>query len=152
MIQEVEDKIQSALTLEFGKNSGFSIEDFPANIEKYQCTSPKGCILVRYNASTFTKPDTINYVSQTELMEFAVFIGLNFLRKWEDAYPYLERIKNCLTGLRINSKQLYPTKRDFIQLLNGSVYWGYIFNIEQPTAEIKEDYNPDNLIILGERI
>lgn len=135
MIGLVETAIQAALEAEFGKNNGYKIEGFPADFEKYKFTDSKGCHLIRYDASTFSKPQTIHAVCQDETLQFSIISGLRSLSKYSDAYKILTRIKNCLTGLKINGKRLYPQKREYVTKIENDIYWGYVFNITLPTSE-----------------
>lgn len=145
MIELVETAIKTALENEFGKKSGYIVESFPEDFDKYQFTAPKGCHLVRYDISTFSKPQTVHAVCQDETLEFSIISGFRSLTEYSDAYALLKRIKNCLTGLKINGKRLYPKKREYIDRIKGDIYWGYVFNITLPTSETIE-YEPDNLI------
>lgn len=132
------DKLRSSKRLE-----GFLIESFPKDIESFEFTSPKGCILVRYEASNFTTPQAMGLVSQDETFEFSVFIGLRYLQRYRDSYESLRLIKELLTGLLIKGKRLYPKKREFVDLIKGDLMWGYSFNITLPT---QEDTTSDNII------
>lgn len=124
------EKLKSAKDLE-----GFTVDSYPKDILSYNTLSPKGCVLVRYEASSFTAPQAFGSVSQDETFEFSVFIGLRYLNKYNESYPYIQIIKTLLTGLSIKGKRLYPKKRQFVDLIKGDVYWGYSFNITLPTQE-----------------
>lgn len=147
MIEAVETAIIAALENEFGKDKGFAIESFPADFDKYRFTAAEGCHLVRYDASSFSKPNTVHAVCQDETLEFSIISGFRYLAKYSDAYALLKRIKNCLTGLKINGQKLYPKKREYIDKVNGDIYWGYVFNITLSTSE-NIVYEPDNLITM----
>lgn len=123
--------------------SGFDIDSYPKDILNFNFVSPKGCILVRYEASSYTTPQTTGPVSQDETFEFSVFLGLRYLQKYRDSYHYIKIIKKLLTGLSIKGKRLYPKKRQFVDLIKGDMYWGYSFNITMPT---EEDSKLDNIV------
>lgn len=141
-IEIVENAIYERL-----KNSkefdGFDIEPYPVDISKFDFVSSKGCILVRYEASNFTAPETLYVVNQTETLEFSVFVGLRYLKKYKDSYKALKQIKRLLTGLSIKGKRLYPKRRQFVDLVKGDLYWGYTFVIELPEME---DVTLDNVV------
>ncbi len=126
---------------------GFDIEPYPVDISKFDFISAKGCVLVRYESSSYTKPQTLACVTQDETFEFSVFIALRYLKKYADSYPWLRIVKRLLTGLRIKGKQLYPAKRQFVDIVKGDLYWGYSFNITLPA---QEDRTMSNVIPLWE--
>lgn len=128
--------------------NGFQIEPYPIEFKKFAFTSAKGCILVKYNGSDYTKPQTLNVVTQDETLEYAVFLGLRYLKNYRDAYPYLEEIKKNLTGMKIYGKKLYPHTREFVERINGDVFWGYVFRITLPTQEVIDNDDDKNIIPL----
>lgn len=124
---------------------GFTIESYPKDILNFDFASSTGCVLVRYEASSFTAPQALGSVSQDETFEFSVFLGLRYLRNFKESYPHILVIKKLLTGLQIKGKRLYPKKRQFVDLIKGDMYWGYSFNITLPT---QEEPNLDNVVPL----
>lgn len=122
---------------------GFQIEPFPVDFEKFAFTSGKGCVLVRYDGSDYTKPQTLNVVTQDETLDFSIIIGLRYLKLYRNSYLFLENIKHSLTGLKIGGKKLYPKKREFVNKIRGDLYWGYVFSITLPTQEISDSNNID---------
>ena len=120
---------------------GFDVMPYPLDITKFDFVSSKGCLLVKYEASSFTTPQNLYVTDQTETMEFSVFAGLRYLKNYKDAYKPVEQIKKVLTGLSIKGKRLYPKRRQFVDFIKGDIYWGYTFVIELPTAENIEQNN-----------
>ncbi|MDD3236811.1 MAG: Gp37 family protein [Candidatus Gastranaerophilales bacterium] len=138
MLETIETAIIDALKPIFDK---FQIESFPADFDSYNFTSAKGCMLVRYDGSIYSKPQTINLVTQDETLEFSVITGLRSLKKYKDAYPILKQVKDTLTGLVINGKKLYPVKKAFLEKITKDLYWGVSFAITLPTQEVSKESN-----------
>ena len=146
-IEIVENAIMDRL-MNAEELKGVDIEPYPADISEFDFLSALGCILVRYDNSSYTKPQTMPCVTQDETLEFSVFIGLRYLKAYRDSYPWLKIIKRLLTGLCVKGKRLYPTKRQFVDLVKGDLYWGYSFNITLPA---QEDISLNNVIPLWEQ-
>lgn len=134
-IKAVDEAIRKTLEEAFKKD--YAVESFPPDIKKYNFIHPKGCLLVRYDGSTFSKPGTIGAVCQEETLEFAVFAGLRYLHSFSDSYPVLEKVKDLLTALVIKGKKLYPAKLQYVDTLKGDIYYGYVFSVTLPADEIR---------------
>lgn len=147
MLDTIEKEIIKALedNNDFKK---FTTESFPADFEEYVFTSAKGCLLVRYDGSSYSKPQTLYVVTQDETYEFSVLLALRHLKKYNDAYPYLKKIKETLTGLSIGGKKLYPLKKVFITRKKGDHWWGFVFAITLPTQENINDEEEEKVIAL----
>lgn len=144
MFDEIEDLILARLK-EVEMFRGFDILPFPENFEKFSFLSGRGCLLIKYDGSTFTDPQTINFVRQNETLEFSVIAGFRYQRTLKEVYPMLKAIKKTLTGLRYNGKQLYPKKRQYIGHVKGDLYYGYVFAITLPSTETPPDNNPPKI-------
>jgi hypothetical protein len=129
-----------------GLLKGVKVEDCPGDIFAYQFTNAKGTILVRYDNSVFTKPQTLGAVVQDETMEFSVIAHLQFPKKHSEIYPYLAKIKKVLTGLCVNGGKLWVQSRKYIGNLKTGVIWGFTCYITVPSgSEEKEDWSmPDD--------
>lgn len=143
------DKIEK-LILEKIKQSrkfrGFDIEPFPENFEDYQFSSARGCVLVKYDGSEYSKPQTINFVRQDETLEFSVMLGFRYARTLKEVYPYIKNIKKILTGLDVfPGKKLYPKKRQYIGHIKGDLYYGYVFAVTVPSTEETPDDTPPKI-------
>lgn len=139
--KQIIDKIKSSR-----KFLGFSIEPFPENFKDYNFTSERGCILVKYDGSEYSKPQTINFVRQDETLEFSVMLGFRYARALKDVYPYIKRVHDVLTGLDVFAgKKLYPKKREYIGHIKGDLYYGYVFAVTVPSTEYTPDDTPPQL-------
>lgn len=137
MLETIENAIIYKLEATFKE---YQIESFPADFDSYSFTSAKGCMLVRYDGSTYSKPQTLCVVTQDETYQFSVITGLRYLKKYNEAYPIVKQIKKILTGLNVSGKKLYPKKRSFLSKIGKDLYWGYVFSVTMPTQEeIDED-------------
>lgn len=126
-ISEIKNKLKKVF-------NNFAIDDYPDDFNKYNFTAPDGCLLVRYDASTFSTPEAIDIISQDETLEFALFIGLRY-KKFKECYPYLKQIKNALTGLKINGSKLFAKKCQFIKKIKSDFWWAYTFNLNSFTEQ-----------------
>lgn len=113
---------------------GWSIETFPESFDTYNFTSELGCLLVRYNGSDYSKPDTLGAVTQYETVEFAVISGLRYLKSLDDAVPVLDEIYKNLTGVSVNNVKIYPHQVNYVGHRGGDVYYESIFKITLPVA------------------
>lgn len=144
MFDKIEEMILDRLnkTPEF---KGFEIVPFPENFESFDFNSERGCLLVKYDGSEYSTPQTINFVRQDETLEFSVMAGFRYMRTLEEAYPYLKEIKKVLTGLNIFGKKLYPKKRQYIGHIKGDLYYGYVFAVTLSSTEETPDDTPPNI-------
>lgn len=144
MLEKIENAIIECLKSQ-KRLKQYKVEAFPADFSSYSFTTAKGCLLVRYDGSSYTKPQNLNAITQDETFEFSVITGLRALKKYNDSYPVLQIIKETLTGLNINGKKLYPKKREYIDRFKSDLYWGYLFSITLPVQQIIKE---DNIIPL----
>lgn len=129
----VTNKILKKLqTVEFF--NGWTIEAFPSDFGEFSFTSALGCLLIKYNGSDYSKPDTLGAVTQYETVEFAVISGLRYIKSLEEADPVLDEIYKNLTGLCINNEKIYPHQVNYVGNRGGDVYYESIFRITLPVA------------------
>lgn len=131
MFNVIEEQILKQLkSLELFK--GFTIDSEPADYSNYDFISERGCLLVSYNNTSFSDPQTLSTITQEAAYTFKVILGLRYLRTdtLKAGYPYLQEIKRGLTGLRISSGKLYPTKLEYIGKLDRTHYYSYTFAIK----------------------
>ncbi len=141
-IKKAVETIKNKLKASF---EGFKVDDYPEDFSKYVFTAPKGCLLVRYDASTFSDPNVIDKVVQDEKAEIVVFMGLRY-KQYADCYDFLDDIKDVLTGLLIDDRKLYPKKRQYIKKIKGDFWWAYTFNLN--TTSVQEQNLP-NVVMLN---
>ncbi len=143
------DKIESLIikTIKSSRKfSGFDIVPFPENFKDYQFSSARGCILVKYDGSEYSKPQTVNFVRQDETLEFSVMLGFRYAKTLKDVYPHIKKIHKVLTGLDVFAgKKLYPQKREYIGHIKGDLYYGYVFAVTVPSTEEPPDDTPPKI-------
>lgn len=127
MIEQAVEEIKSVLKMGFPT---FQVDDYPEDIKKYTFSSPRGCLLVRYDTSTFSAPGVTDLIEQTETMEFPIFFSLRYAHSFKDTYGFLTTLKDVLTGLRIGSGKLYPKKRTYVAKINGDIWWSFLFCLD----------------------
>lgn len=140
MIEEIENKILDTLK-NSGLFKGFDIKPFPEDFDSYSFLSAKGCLLVRYDGSIFSDPETLTSLTQSETYEFSVIAGIRYQDTLSKNYPVLENIKNELKGLRVREGRLYPKKRMFLGQKNRSSYYGYVFAVKLKSFDSPKNSN-----------
>lgn len=133
MINEAIEIIKNKLKEAFPQ---FTTDDYPEDFNNYIFTSPEGALLVRYDASSYTDPNTTDIITQDETLEIVLFIGLRY-KKYSDCYSILDGILNSINGLNINGQKLYPKKRQYIKKIKRDFWWAITLNLPQFTGQIE---------------
>ena len=142
MIETIEDAIIERLKSE-NDFAGMDIEPFPANFEEYNFTSEFGCILVRYAGETLSEPQTLTVTTQSDNYTFKIALGLRFLTYLKQAYPFLKKIKELITGYQVNGKRLYISDINYSGKINKSDnFWEITVKILLPYASQKDNIVP----------
>lgn len=140
MIEEIEKKIIETLE-KSGLFMGFDIKPFPEDFDNYNFLSAKGCLLVRYDGSIYSEPETLSSLTQSETYEFSVIAGIRYQETLSKNYPVLENIKDELKGLKIREGKLYPKKRMFLGQKNRATYYGYVFAVNLKSFDSPKNNN-----------
>ena len=125
--------------------NGWTIESFPENFKSYNFTSALGCLLIKYNSTAYSKPDTISAITQDATYEFSVVTGLRYIERTEESYPVLDEIYQVLPGLQINGKKMYPTQCNYIGRKDGDIYYESTFKITLPVSSPNDKNNIYNM-------
>ena len=136
-IEEIENQIVERLK---SKITDLYIASFPDKPQEYTFTHPKGAVLVHYQGGNYGNSQSLDVIFQQKKMEFALTLITRFLKTNDGAYSLLERVKQILTGFKIDEcSKLYPTKEGFLVENNG--IWQYTINFEltTPSIETEED-------------
>ena len=136
-IEEIEAQIVARLK---SKIADLFIDSFPEKPQEYTFTHPKGAILVHYQGGNYGNSQSVDVVFQQKKMEFALTIITRNLKKNNGAYSLLEKIKQILTGFKIDGcTKMLPIKEGFLTENNG--IWQYTINFEltTPSIETEED-------------
>lgn len=117
-IKDIEDSIKSLLKENF---SGLSVESFPENFSDYldKFSHPVGAILLNYKGSSFSSPETLNFVVQNDKTDFSAIILIR-AAKSEAVYPYIEQLKQILTGYKMpGCDKVFISKISFLDEIYG---------------------------------
>lgn len=116
---------------------GYSIDPEPEDFKNYPFTSELGCLLVSYDSTSYSDPQTLNTITQDATYTFKIIAGLRYFKTntLKESFPVLQAIKNVLTGVRISSGRLYPTKCQYIGKLDRTHYYSYTFEIKLKSIE-----------------
>ncbi len=142
MIKTIENSILSKLKEVFKK---FEIDSFPTDFENYTYTSPNGCILVRYESSNIENQTALTAVNSNETYTFSIFISIRYAKKHSDCYDPLSKLKRTLNGLSILHKRLVLSKREFLDEINGDLWYGYSVSITLPITDEYPDTSEANM-------
>lgn len=123
---------------------GYSIDPEPEDFKNYPFTSELGCLLVSYDSTSYSDPQTLNTITQEATHTFQVIAGLRYFKtnSLSESHPVLAAIKKALTGLRISSGRLYPTKCQYIGKLDRTHFYRYTFEIKLKSISATQ---PDNI-------
>ena len=135
-IENIENSIIEKLQASFPV---FQTESFPANFSEFSFTRANGCLLVRYQGSSFSGSKAIGFMVQEERIEFSIFIALRYLNSFQEAYPHLKQVKQTLTGFKPEGcSKLQPTKAEFLDEENGDLWYGMTFSLTRTAVETTE--------------
>lgn len=140
MIETIENQIIETLK-QNETFKGFDIEPYPENFDRYNFLSAKGCILVRYDGSIYTEPETLVKINQSETYEFSLIAGIRYQEIFSKNYPVLKEIKKGLTGLQIREGKLYPKKLKYLGQKDRTTYYGYVFAIKLKSFDTPKNSN-----------
>ena len=136
-IEEIENQIVERLK---SKITDLYIASFPDKPQEYTFTHPKGAVLVHYQGGSYGNSQSLDVIFQQKKMEFALTLITRFLKTNDGAYLLLEKVKQVLTGFKMDGcSKMYPTKEGFLTENNG--IWQYTINFEltTPSIETEED-------------
>ncbi len=145
MIKIIENEIVNKLKEKF---SSWEVDSFPSDFENYTFTSPVGCLLVRFEKSTTTNQQTLTSVSGMETYNFTIFMGVRYLQKHNQSYEHLDLLKRTLNGLEILHKRLVLQNREYIDSINGDLWYGAEVSLELPITDEYEDKSIANTPIM----
>ena len=141
MIETIENEIIKTLKENFEQ---FEVDSFPVEFQHFQFTSHTGCLLVRYEDSTSEVQNTLTSVMSNEVHSFSVFLALRYLAKHIQAYQHVNKLRTVLNGLPILNKKLVLNKIEFIDNINGDLWYGAEISINLPIIDIYRDLSIAN--------
>lgn len=132
-INKVENKIIEKLKEEI---SDLHIEGFPDKPQNFNLIHPKGAILVHYQGGNYSPSKSSSSIVQEKKLEFVLTIITRNLRSNEGAYTYLDKVKETLTGHKIEGcSKMYPIKENF--LAEDAGLWQYSISFSLTTQNIE---------------
>lgn len=107
----------------------FDVISFPIDFENFEFTNHDGCVLIKYENSTFTTQRTVWNVEQVETYEYKILVGLRYLTSFNQANPIISALKEVLHGLfvinhKITFKQIKIEGTD-----NGDLWFSITINL-----------------------
>ncbi|MCD8024747.1 MAG: Gp37 family protein [Candidatus Gastranaerophilales bacterium] len=145
MIDKVEHSILEVLKEQFEE---FEVDSFPSNFEDFSFTSPKGCILIRFEDAAFDSQHTVYACTSGGNYKFTIFIGFRYLNKHSESYSYLNHLKTVLNGFEIMNKRITLNKLEFVEDITGDLWYAMSISINLPLSDENEDTS-DQAEILG---
>ena len=111
-------------------------EGFPDKPSEFILLHPIGALLIHYQGSNYNNTESLGFINQENKKEFAITIVTRNLRANTGAYEYIDRLRNTLSGFKIDEcTSLIPTKDYFISENNG--IWQYGINFTLKTQNIQ---------------
>lgn len=132
-ISEIENKIIEKLKEEI---SDLHIEGFPDKPQNFNLIHPKGAILIHYQGGNYSSSKSTSSIVQEKKLEFVLTIITKNLRSNEGAYTYLDKVKEILTGHKIDGcSKMYPIKENFLSEDAG--LWQYSISFSMTIQNIE---------------
>ena len=138
MLDQIEKELNGELKSKF---EGFDIEPFPAKFEDYSFTSHNGCLLIRYNGSSFSNQNTVLAANQSETYTYSMIMGIRYCNSFKDCYKWIKLLKDTLNGLTICGYRIVLKQVKFLEEIDTDLWWGVSFSLVQEFEDKnKKDY------------
>jgi hypothetical protein len=112
------------------------VEGFPDKPSEYKLLHPTGAILVAYNGSDYSVPESLQYVEQIHNMEFGATLIVRNLRDKNGAYNHIDKIISTLTGYSpTGCWKIYPKNVRFLVENSGIWQYAITFNVTNENIE-----------------
>ena len=132
-IRTIENSIIETLKQNFPE---LLVQGFPDKPSEFRLLHPTGALLVHYQGSNYTNTQALGFVTQENKKEFSVTVITRNLRANNGAYEFIDRVKETLSGFKIDEcTSLLPTKDYFISENAG--IWQYGINFTLITQNIQ---------------
>lgn len=143
-ITELENIIQERLKSN-ETFAGFDIDSFPSKFEDYTFTGSLGCLLTQYLSTNYAKNKTIGMIAQDKEVKFNLFMAMRYLSKHNEAYPFIDKVEELLTGFEIvEGKQLVLQTSQYLDGIDEDLWYGFTFVVTDTNIE-----NTDNRKLSG---
>lgn len=137
-VKDIENTIISRLKTKIPE---LLVDSYPDKPEKFfeEFAHPKGAILVHYLGSSMSDSQALNFILQDRRADFGIILVTRDLNSHNGAYTYLDRIREALTGFRIDGcSKIYPTREEFLDEWDGIWQYGMNFSLFFKDSEIQE--------------
>lgn len=132
-IRTIENSIIETLKQNFPE---LLVQGFPDKPSEFRLLHPTGALLIHYQGSNYTNTQALGFVTQENKKEFSVTVITRNLRANNGAYEFIDRVKETLSGFKIDEcTTLLPTKDYFISENAG--IWQYGINFTLITQNIQ---------------
>ena len=132
-IRTIENSIIETLKQNFPE---LLVQGFPDKPSEFRLLHPTGALLIHYQGSNYTNTQALGFVTQENKKEFSVTVITRNLRANNGAYEFIDRVKETLSGFKIDEcTSLLPTKDYFISENAG--IWQYGINFTLITQNIQ---------------
>ncbi|HOW51756.1 MAG TPA: Gp37 family protein [bacterium] len=129
--------------------TGLSIEPYPENPSTYKLLAPVGAVLIRYDSSAYSAPQSTDSIVQNRTQQWEITLIMRNLHDKGGLHAAVDTVRKVLTGHKIaGCKKMYPTKDQFINEDNGIWQHGFMFAV--PTKSVEDDDETVNNFQLNE--
>ena len=137
MLDQIEKTLNGELVTNF---EGFDVESFPAKFDEYNFTSHNGCLLIRYDGSSFSNQNTLLAANQSETYNYSIIMGLRY-ENFKACYKWIKQLKNTLLGFTVCGYRIVLKQIKFLDEINSDLWWGVSFSlVQEVTDENNKDY------------
>jgi len=132
-IKEIETAIVNKLKTDI---SDLKVEAYPDNPKDYLLRHAQGSVLVHYNGAKFNKSALEAIIAQETILTWDIILICRNLRNNDGVYDNLDKIRESLTGFKLDScEKMYPVEEDFISENNGVWQYGIRFQVHTKHVE-----------------
>ena len=118
----------------------FDIISFPIDFENFEFTNHDGCVLIKYENSTFSSQNTVWDVRQDETYEYKILTGLRYLTSFNQANPVIAGMKEILHGLFIVNHKAVFKQIKIEGVDNGDLWFSITIDITLSQHGSKQTY------------
>lgn len=137
MNTEIESMLIEVLKEEYPE---FDIIPFPIDFAEYDFTNHDGCILLKYENSTYGSQNTVWDVRQDETYQYKILCGLRYLTSFNQANPYISKLKELLQGLFVVNHKCTLKQVKIEGVENGDLWFSITVNLALSTRSALQSY------------
>lgn len=138
-INEIENSIIEHLKANLAE---LHIEGFPEKPDQFNLLHSKGAVLVHYQGASYSPTNSTSSIVQEKKLEFSATVVMRHLRSNDGAYEVLDRVRELLTGFKINGcTKISMLKESFLSENAG--IWQYAINFTLTAQNIENQDKQD---------